>query len=92
MQNSLLMFIHLMAAAIAMGATLFGVFIFLPVIRKGENRSRPNEDSLELKMMDRLAPSVLGCVFILIITGVYYLLVNYTDQVNLKPGYYNIFG
>ncbi len=34
----------------------------------------------------------MGCVLTLILTGVYFLLVNYTDQVNLKPGYYNIFG
>ena len=45
-----------------------------------------------IKVMDRLASLVMGCVFTLVITGVYYLLVNYTDQVNLKPGYYNIFG
>ena len=85
------MFLHLSAAAIALGALVFGAFIIGPVIKKSEEKV-PEEDSLELKLMDRLAPTVLACVFVLIVTGVYYLLVNYTDQVNLKEGYYNIFG
>ena len=32
------------------------------------------------------------CDFILIGSGVYYLLENYSAQVGLKPGYYNLFG
>ena len=92
MQNSLLIFIHLIAVAIAIGSTFFSIFILLPELRKSESLNQPIEDSLELKIMDRLAPTVLGCVFALIITGVYFLLINYTNQVNLRPGYFNIFG
>jgi putative copper export protein len=91
MQNIILMFLHLGAAAIALGAMVFGAVIIRPVIKKGQEKV-PIEESFELKIMDLLAPTVLACVFVLIVTGVYYLLVNYTDQVNLKAGYYNIFG
>jgi len=91
MQNIILMFFHLSAAAIALGTIVFGALIIRPVIKKSEEKSSI-EESLEHKLMDRLAPTVLACVFVLIVTGVYYLLVNYTDQVNLKEGYYNIFG
>ena len=71
MQNSLLIFIHVIAAAIAIGSILFSIFIFLPVLRKNEDLFI--ESSLELKMMDRLVSTVLGCMFTLIITGVYFL-------------------
>ena len=92
MQNALLVFIHMMAAAIALGSILFFVTMFLPVLKKNGLSGELSDHSLEMKIMDRLSSVVMGCVFTLIITGVYYLLVNYTDQVNLKPGYYNIFG
>ena len=92
MQNAFLIFVHMMAAAVALGSTLFFTVFFLPIYRKNKASDEPPEQSLELKIMDRLASVVMACVFILIISGVYYLLINYTDQVNLKPGYYNIFG
>ena len=92
MQNALLIFLHLMAAAVAVGSSLFCLFILGPLIQKSESGNIPPEESLELKMLDRLAPTILSCVFTLIISGVYYLLVNYTNQVNLKEGYYSIFG
>ena len=92
MQNVILIFIHVSAAAIALGALIFGIIVLRPAIKKKHDGKTPNESSVELTLMDLLAPTVLACVFVLIVTGVYYLLVNYTDQVNLKEGYYNIFG
>jgi putative copper export protein len=92
MQNIILIFIHLGAAAIALGTLIFGIIVLRPAIKKKHDGGTPNENSVELTLMDFLAPTVLACVFVLIVTGVYYLLVNYTDQVNLKEGYYNIFG
>ena len=91
MQNIILMFIHLGAASIAFGAIVFVIIIVRPVLKRSQEKI-PIEESVELKLLDLLAATVLACVFVLIITGVYYLLVNYTDQVNLKEGYYNIFG
>ena len=92
MQNTILMFIHLMAAAIGVGSIVYGILLLLPAIRKLKGEDRAAENSFELKIMDILAPTVFTCLLTLILTGVYYLLVNYTEQVNLKPGYYNVFG
>ena len=35
---------------------------------------------------------MFACLLILVGSGVYFLLVNYTAQAGLKPGYYNLFG
>ena len=35
---------------------------------------------------------MFACLLILVGSGVYFLLVNYTAQTGLKPGYYNLFG
>ena len=43
-------------------------------------------------MIDLLMPTVFVCVLVLVGSGIYYLMENYTDQVNLKDGYYNILG
>ncbi|MEC7641377.1 MAG: hypothetical protein VYC17_04390 [Nitrospinota bacterium] len=90
MQNTVLMFIHVMVAAVSVGGIAFSVF--LSATHPTQDQDAPPEQSLQFKMIDSLAPLVLVCIFILIGTGVYYLLENYTDQVNLKPGYYNVFG
>ena len=66
--------------------------ILLTSANDTQDKNTSPENSLEYKMMDILAPTVLVCVFVLVGTGVYYLLENYTNQVNLKPGYYNVFG
>lgn len=91
MQNTILIFTHLMAAATALGATAFSILL-LSTVKKLENPQTPPENSIEIKIMDILAPTVFACLLALIGTGVYYLLENYAGQVNLKPGYYNIFG
>lgn len=92
MQNTILMFIHLMAAAIGLGSMVYCILLFLPALKKLQGHDVPVEDLPELKMMDILAPTVFVCLLMLIGTGIYYLQVNYTDQVNLKPGYNNILG
>ena len=90
MQNTILMFIHVMAASAGVGAIVYS--ILLAAADKTQDHNTSPENSQEYKMMDTLAPTILVCVFVLIGTGVLYLLENYTDQVNLKPGYYNVFG
>jgi hypothetical protein len=42
--------------------------------------------------MEILVPAVFVALLLLVGSGVYYLMENYTEQVNLKEGYYNILG
>ena len=81
-----------MAAAIAIGSMVFSVILLLPSMEKIPTQQEPEELSIPYKSVELLAPTVFTCLLILIGTGVYYLLENYTEQVGLKPGYYNLFG
>ena len=92
MTNNIIIFIHLMAAAIAIGSMVFSVILLLPSIEKVSAQQESEEFSTPYKSVELLAPTVFTCLLILIGTGVYYLLENYTGQVGLKPGYYNLFG
>ena len=92
MTNNIIIFIHLMAAAIAIGSMVFSVILLLPSIEKVSAQQESEEFSTPYKSAEILAPTVFTCLLILIGTGVYYLLENYTGQVGLKPGYYNLFG
>ncbi len=92
MENNVLIFIHLMAAAIAVGSLAYCLLFYLPVLEKLPEQKIPEEHSATYKALEVLAPSVLAAVLVLIGTGIYYLLTNYTRQVDLAPGYYNLFG
>ena len=92
MTNNIIIFIHLMAAAIAIGSMVFSVILLLPSIEKVSTQQKLVEFSTTYKSVELLTPTVFTCLLILIGTGVYYLLENYTGQVGLKPGYYNLFG
>jgi len=92
MTNNIIIFIHLMAAAIAVGAMVFAVFLLLPALEKLPKRDGPEEYSVFHKSFDLLSPTVFTCLLVLIGTGIYFLLENYTAQMELKPGYYNLFG
>ena len=92
MTNNIIIFIHLMAAAIAIGSMVFAVVLFLPSMEKLPEQKGLEEHSVPYKCMELLAPTVFTCLLVLIGTGVYFLLENYTAQVELKPGYYNLFG
>ncbi len=92
MGNNILIFIHLMAAAIAVGSLAYCLLFFLPVMEKLPEHKMPEEHSAPYKALEVLGPTVLAAVLILIGTGIYYLLANYTRQVDLAPGYYNLFG
>ena len=81
-----------MAAGIAIGSMVFAVILLLPSIEKIPLQKESEEFSIPYKSIELLAPTVFTCLLILIGTGVYYLLENYTGQVGLKPGYYNLFG
>jgi len=92
MENNVLIFIHLMSAAVAVGSLAYCLLFFLPVMEKLPEQKMPEEHSVAYKAQEVLAPTVLAAVLILIGTGIYFLLTNYTRQVDLAPGYYNLFG
>jgi len=92
MTNNIIIFIHLMAAAIAIGSMIFVVVLFLPLMEKIPEQKALEEHSVPYKCMELLAPTIFVSLLLLIGTGVYFLLENYTAQVELKPGYYDLLG
>ena len=79
-----------MAAVVAIGSSIYSLLIYLPVAER--NHKERDENSPSYKILDHLAPTVFASLLVLVGTGVYFLLVNYTAQTGLKPGYYNLFG
>ena len=79
-----------MAAVIAIGGSVYCLLIYLPLSEK--DKKECDENSPLYKIMDHLAPTVFASLLVLVGTGIYFLLVNYTAQTGLKPGYYNLFG
>ena len=79
-----------MAAVIAIGGSVYCLFIYLPLSEK--DKKERDENSPSYKILDHLAPTVFASLLVLVGTGIYFLLVNYTTQTGLKPGYYNLFG
>ena len=92
MQNSIIIFIHLMAAGICVGSSIYCLTLILPALEKLSPDDSFDEKSPVYKAMDILAPTVFTCIVVLLASGIYYLMENYTDQVNLKEGYYNLLG
>ena len=90
MTNVIIIFIHLLAAGVALGSLIYCLMVYLPVVEK--NPGERDENSPSYKILDLLAPTTFASILILIGSGVYYLLENYSAQVGLKPGYYNLFG
>jgi uncharacterized membrane protein len=92
MTDTIIMFVHLMAAAVAAGSSIFGLVLLWPRIFTSKKDEALDEHSPAYKVIDLLAPTVFTCLLLLIGSGVYYMMENYTEQVNLKDGYYNILG
>ncbi len=90
MENNFIIFLHLMAAVVAIGSSIYSLLIYLPVAER--NHKERDENSPSYKILDHLAPTVFASLLVLVGTGVHFLLVNYTAQTGLKPGYYNLFG
>ena len=70
MTNNIIIFIHLMAAAIAIGSMVFSVILLLPSIEKVSAHQESEEFSIPYKSVELLAPTVFTCLLILIGTGV----------------------
>ena len=92
MTDTIIMFVHLMAAAVAAGSSIFGLVLLWPRIFNSKKDEPLDEHSAAYKVIDLLAPTVFTSLLLLIGSGVYYMMENYTEQVNLKEGYYNILG
>ena len=92
MQNSIIIFIHIMAAGICVGSSFYCLALVFPALEKLSSDDSFDETSPVYKAMDFLAPTVFTCIVVLLGSGIYYLMENYTDQVNLKEGYYNLLG
>jgi uncharacterized membrane protein len=92
MTDTIIMFVHLMAAGVAAGSSIFGLVLLWPRIFSSNKDEALDEHSAAYKMIDLLAPTVFTCMLLLIGSGVYYMMENYTEQVNLKEGYYNVLG
>lgn len=90
MTNVIIIYIHLLAAGVAMGSLIYCLMIYLPVVEKGQGER--DENSPAYKVLDLLAPTTFASILMLIGSGVYFLLENYSAQVGLKSGYYNLFG
>ena len=92
MTDTLIMFIHLMSAMVAAGSSVFALILLWPRIDDPKSGDALDEHSVPYKIMDLLAPTVFVCLLLLIGSGVYYMMENYTEQVNLKEGYYDMLG
>ncbi len=92
MTNTIIMFVHLMAVAVAAGSSIFGLVLLWPRIFSPDEDETLDEHSTAYKVMDLIAPTVLVCLLLLIGSGIYYMMENYTEQVNLKEGYYDVLG
>ena len=91
MGNSIIIFIHLVGAAVGLGASVFCMLLW-PRVQAMDSEKALDENSFTYKVIDLLTPTVFVCILIVVGSGIYYLMENYTDQVNLKDGYYNILG
>ncbi|MCF8721309.1 hypothetical protein [Nitrospina gracilis] len=92
MIDSIIIFVHLMSAAVGVGASVYCLYLILPRFDKQEAGQPMDENSITYKLLDVLVPTVFVSVLLLVGSGIYYLMENYTEQVNLKDGYYNILG
>ncbi len=92
MTNTIIMFVHLMAVVAAAGSSFFGLVLLWPRVFSSDDDDTLDEHSVAYQIMDLMAPTVLVCLLLLIGSGIYYMMENYTEQVNLKEGYYNYLG
>ena len=71
MQNNIIIFIHLLAAIVAIGGSIYSLLISLPAAEK--NQKKRDENSPSYKILDLLAPTVFACLLIMVGSGVYFL-------------------
>jgi putative copper export protein len=92
MENIIIIFIHLMAAGIGVGSLVYCILLLQPAMDKLPQQKTAEEHSFAYKSLEVLSPTVFVCLLVLVGTGIYHLMANYTRQVELAEGYYNLFG
>jgi len=92
MENIVIIFIHLIAAGIGLGSLVYCILLLLPAMEKLPQQKTAEEHSLTYKSLEILSPTVFVSLLVLVGTGIYHLMANYTRQVELASGYYNLFG
>jgi uncharacterized membrane protein len=92
MENIIIIFIHLMAAGIGMGSLVYCILLLQPAMDKLPQTKTAEEHSFAYKSLEVLSPTVFVSLLVLVGTGIYHLMANYTRQVELAEGYYNLFG
>ena len=92
MENIIIIFIHLMAAGIGLGSLVYCILLLQPVMDKLPQTKTAEEHSFAYKSLEVLSPTVFVSLLVLVGTGIYHLMANYTRQVELAEGYYNLFG
>ncbi len=74
MTNVIIIFIHLLAAGIALGSLVYCLKVYLPVVEKGQTER--DEESPAYIIVYLMAPTVFACLLVLIGSGIYFLLEN----------------
>ena len=92
MENIIIIFIHLMAAGIGLGSLVYCILLLPPAMDKLPQQKTAEEHSFAYKSLEVLSPTVFVSLLVLVGTGIYHLMANYTRQVELAEGYYNLFG
>ncbi len=92
MENIIIIFIHLMAAGIGLGSLVYCILLLQPAMDKLPQQKTAEEHSFAYKSLEVLSPTVFVSLLVLVGTGIYHLMANYTRQVELAEGYYNLFG
>ncbi len=90
MTDTLIMFVHLISTVVAAGSSFFCLVLLWSRIYKPD--ANLDEHSVPYLILELLAPTVFVCLLLLVGSGVYFMMENYTEQVNLKEGYYDILG
>ncbi len=91
MPSFFIVFLHLSAAAVAIGSLAYGLMVLLPAVEK-EATSKPDENAPAYKILTTLQPTVFVSLLILVGTGIYTLLTQYSRQGELPSSYYDILG
>ena len=93
MENIVIIFIHLMSAGIALGSLVYCIMLLSTCNGKtAVNKKQRKNIPFSYKSLEVLSPTVFVSLLVLVGTGIYHLMANYTRQVELAEGYYNLFG
>ena len=88
MTNSIIMFVHLTAAAVAAGGSFFVLILLWPRVGPASKDENQDEHSVSYKIVDLLAPTVFACLLVLIGSGVPIAFGTDSGPAGRFPGYF----